>query len=177
FQQMLRDAQAGHFQAILCDDKDRFGRFDAIDLGEVVAPLRRKGVWVDTVAQGRIDWNGFAGRGTDAILQEAKNLESDALSRRVLSMQMLAARDARYTGGLPKYGYRLEEHPTRGKVCVPDGRKAEVVRLIFTLYDQGRTLCAIAAELYRRGVPTPKGGLHWRRSVIQRILTCRRYLG
>src|SRR5262249_11968398 len=31
FQRMLRDAQAGHFKAILCDDKDRFGRFDSID--------------------------------------------------------------------------------------------------------------------------------------------------
>ena len=44
FQRMLRDAQAGLFDVILCDDKDRFGRFDSIDLGEVVAPLRRKGV-------------------------------------------------------------------------------------------------------------------------------------
>src|SRR5262245_4638502 len=91
FQRLLRDAQQGLFDCILCDDKDRFGRFDSIDLGEVVAPLRRKGVWVDTVAQGKIDWNSFSGRITDAILQEAKSLESEAISRRVLSSQLLKA--------------------------------------------------------------------------------------
>src|SRR5947209_12127715 len=53
FQRMLRDAQAGHFQGILIDDKDRFGRFDSIDSGEIVGPLRRKGVWLEAVAQGR----------------------------------------------------------------------------------------------------------------------------
>src|SRR5215813_12835415 len=62
FQRLLADAQAGLFDVILCDDKDRFGRFDCIDLGEVVAPLRRKGVRLETVAQGKIDWNSFAGR-------------------------------------------------------------------------------------------------------------------
>jgi DNA invertase Pin-like site-specific DNA recombinase len=32
-QRMLRDAQAGDFQGIVCDDQDRFGRLGAIDLG------------------------------------------------------------------------------------------------------------------------------------------------
>jgi DNA invertase Pin-like site-specific DNA recombinase len=174
FQRMLRDAQAGQFKAILCDDKDRFGRFDAIDLGEVVAPLRRKGVWVETVAQGRIDWNTFAGRITDAILQEAKNMEQEAISRRVLSSQLLKAQRGETTGGRATYGYRQEGDPPR---LVPDGRKAEVVQLIFRLYDQGQTLFAIAEELFQRGVASPRGKSHWTRPVLQRILINRRYVG
>jgi DNA invertase Pin-like site-specific DNA recombinase len=177
FQRMLRDAQAGQFEAILCDDKDRFGRFDSIDLGEVVAPLRRKGVWVDTVAQGKIDWNSFAGRVTDAVLQEAKKLEQEAISRRVLSNQLLKASEGKDTGGLPLYGYRREPDPEFVSRLVPDGRKAEVVKLIFTLYDQGWTLFAIAEELYRRGVPSPRGKKRWNRPVIRRVLTNRRYTG
>jgi site-specific DNA recombinase len=175
FQRMLRDAQAGQFQAIICDDKDRFGRFDAIDLGEVVAPLRRKGVWVETVAQGRIDWNTFAGRITDAILQEAKSMESEAISRRVLSAQLLKAQKGITTGGRATYGYRWEESDTPR--LVSDGRKAEVVRLIFRLYDLGHTLMTIGDELYKRGVPSPRGGSHWTRTVIARVLTNRRYVG
>jgi DNA invertase Pin-like site-specific DNA recombinase len=177
FQRMLRDAQAGHFKAILCDDKDRFGRFDSIDAGEVVAPLRRKGVWVDTVASGRVDWESFAGRITDSILQEAKKLEQEAISRRVLSNQLLKASAGKDTGGLPLYGYRREPDPVFGSRLVSDGRKAEVVRLVFSLYDRGWTLGAIAGELYRRGVPSPRGKLRWNRPVISRLLVNRRYTG
>jgi DNA invertase Pin-like site-specific DNA recombinase len=177
FQRMLRDAQAGRFEAILCDDKDRFGRFDAIDLGEVVAPLRRKGVWLETVAQGRIDWNTFAGRITDAILQEAKNLESDALSRRVLSSQLLKGQKGLTTGGRAAYGYRWESDREGFPRLVPDGHKAEVVKLIFRMYDQGHTLYAIAEELRKRAVRSPRGNPSWTRTVIKRVLTNRRYVG
>jgi DNA invertase Pin-like site-specific DNA recombinase len=177
FQRLLRDAQAGLFDCILCDDKDRFGRFDSIDSGEIVAPLRRKGVWLETVAQGRVDWESFAGRMSDAILQEAKLIEQAAISRRVLSGQLMRARRGQDTGGRPLYGYRRE--PDAERVCrlVPDDRKAEAVRLIFKLYDQGETLCAIAQELYQRGIPSPRGQTHWTRSVLHRLLKNRRYTG
>jgi DNA invertase Pin-like site-specific DNA recombinase len=177
FQRMLRDAQAGAFKVIVTDDKDRFGRFDSIDLGEVVAPLRRKGICLDAVAQGVIDWNSFAGRITDAVLQEAKNLELDAISRRVLSGQLLKAQKGIDTGGRALYGYRWEMDAAGNKRRVPDGRKADVVRLIFELYDRGYTLFAIATELHKRGVPSPWGRPRWTRSVLQRTLTNRRYVG
>jgi site-specific DNA recombinase len=107
FQRMLRDAQAGKFSVILCDDKDRFGRFDFIDYGEVVGPLRRAGVRLETVAQGRVDWESFAGRITDAIFQEAKAMEIEALSRRVLTGALKDARVGKHLGGSAPYGYRL----------------------------------------------------------------------
>jgi DNA invertase Pin-like site-specific DNA recombinase len=177
FQRMLRDAQAGRFKVILCDDKDRFGRFDSIDGGEVIAPLRRKGVRLETVAQGRTDWNSFAGRITDAVLQEAKSMELDAISRRVLSGQLLRARLGRSTGGRTLYGYRWEPDPERGKRMVPDGLKAEVVRLVFRMYDEGHSLHAVSEELYRRGQPSPRGKPRWTPVVIQRILSNQRYAG
>jgi DNA invertase Pin-like site-specific DNA recombinase len=177
FQRMLRDAQAGAFEVILCDDKDRFGRFDSIDSGEIVAPLRRKGVRLDTVAQGLVDWESFSGRITDAVLQEAKRLEQEAISRRTLTDQLLRAQGGKDTGGRPLYGYRREPDPVYVSRLVPDGLKADVVRLIFRLYDEGHTLAAVAEELYRRGVPSPRGKARWTRSVVQRILMNRRYVG
>jgi DNA invertase Pin-like site-specific DNA recombinase len=177
FQRLLRDAQAGLFVGILCDDKDRFGRFDSIDSGEVVAPLRRKGVWLETVAQGRVDWHSFAGRITDAVLQEAKRLEQEAISRRILSNQLVKAGQGIDTGSRPLYGYRRGPGPDGRVTLVPDGHKAEVVRLIFELCDRGETLYGIAEELYHRGVPSPGGRTHWSRSVIGRLLTNRRYTG
>jgi DNA invertase Pin-like site-specific DNA recombinase len=177
FQKMLRDAQLGAFQAIICDDKDRFGRFDVIDLGEVVAPLRRKGVWLETVAQGRVDWDTFAGRITDAVLQEAKNMELVANSRRVLSGQLLKAQSGMPTGGRALYGYRWETATDGRRRLVPDGRAAEVVRLVFRLYDEGWSLLMISQELQRRAVLSPRGLPRWSQTIIQRLLRNRRYVG
>jgi DNA invertase Pin-like site-specific DNA recombinase len=177
FMQMLQDAQRGKFDCILVDDKDRFGRFDAIDLGEIVAPLRRKGVWLETAAQGKIDWNSFSGRVTDCVLQEAKMLEQAAMSRRQLTSQIMRAKNGKNTGGRQLYGFKWVACRTYGKRMVADGRKAEVIRLIFERYANGATLCAIAEELWRKGVPSPLGKPRWTRSVIQRILRNRRYTG
>ena len=62
FRTMIRDAEVrGDFKAILCLDQDRFGRFDSIEAGEWISPLRRVGVELVTVCQGRIDWDGQVG--------------------------------------------------------------------------------------------------------------------
>jgi hypothetical protein len=52
FMQMLADAGRKQFSVILCDDKDRFGRFDTITCGYYVKPLRGASVALETVAQG-----------------------------------------------------------------------------------------------------------------------------
>src|SRR5262249_7556358 len=63
FQRMLRDAtDKGDFEVVLCWDQDRFGRFDPLEAGYWVKPLRDAGIRLETVAQGRIDWEDFAGR-------------------------------------------------------------------------------------------------------------------
>jgi site-specific DNA recombinase len=179
FQQMLRDAQAGLFRGIVCDDKDRFGRFDSIDSGEIIAPLRRKGVWLESVAQGRVDWNSFAGRITDAILQEARKLESQANSRRVITRMLVMAKQGKHLGGPPPYGYRLEAHPEFGKRLVPgDPEKVEAVRLIFRLYGlEGYSLDAVSAELFRRGIANPRGGPAWDKTTLAQLLKNRKYVG
>ena len=44
FQQMIRDAEAGHFKAIVAWDQDRSGRLDSIEAGHWIYPLRKAGV-------------------------------------------------------------------------------------------------------------------------------------
>ena len=51
FQQMISDAQdKGDFCAVLCWDMARFGRFDSIEAGRWIYPLREAGVWLITGA-------------------------------------------------------------------------------------------------------------------------------
>src|SRR5262249_32256585 len=85
FKRLLADAEAGAFDCIVCDDRDRFGRFDSIDYGYYVKPLRDRGVWLESVAQGKLDWHSFVGRISDTVQQEGKQMEAQAISRRVLS--------------------------------------------------------------------------------------------
>ena len=81
FQQMIKDAELGEFTAIVAWDQDRFGRFDSIEAGYWIYPLRNAGVCLVTVAQGRIDWNDFTSRIVYGVQQEAKHAYLVDLSR------------------------------------------------------------------------------------------------
>ena len=83
FQRMLRDAGKGAFSVILCDNQDRFGRFDSIEAGAVISPLRKSRVRMLTNAQGWIDWNDFASRMMYAIQTEGKHQFLHDLSRNI----------------------------------------------------------------------------------------------
>jgi DNA invertase Pin-like site-specific DNA recombinase len=179
FMKLTRDAVGRQgFRVILCDDKDRFGRFDAIDFGYHVKPLRDAGVRLETVAQGRVDWTSFAGRVADIVAQEAKAMESRANSGRVLGEMLRLAGLGYWLGGPAPYGYVLVPDPVLGKKLVPgDPEKVAAVRLIFTLYAEGHSPDAIAGTLTQRGVLNPSGTEGWNRSTVRVILRRRAYVG
>ena len=65
----------------------------------------------------------------------------------------------------------------------PDGtlvvnrEQAETVKEIYRLFLAGYTFHSIAAELTRRGIPTPGGCKNWSQSTIRSILTNEKYKG
>jgi DNA invertase Pin-like site-specific DNA recombinase len=186
FKRLLGDAEAGQFDCILCDDRDRFGRFDSIDHGYYVKPLRDRGIWLETVAQGKLDWNSFAGRISDTVQQEGKQMETQAISRRVLSGFASLARQGRFLGSPIPYAYRLHvETDARGhripgtsKLVFGDAREVEAVRLMFRLYGiEGYSIEGICEELYRRGIPSPRGRARWCKQSVAHVLANRRYVG
>jgi len=63
FRRMVWDAaELKDFDVILCWDQDRFGRFDPLEAGYWIKPLRDQGVRLETVTEGKIGWDDFAGR-------------------------------------------------------------------------------------------------------------------
>ena len=92
FQRMIADAEKGDFKAILCWDQDRFGRFDSIEAGRWIYPLRQAGVYLVTIAQGVIDWSDFASRMIYGITQEAKHAFLRDLSRNTTRGLLAAAK-------------------------------------------------------------------------------------
>jgi DNA invertase Pin-like site-specific DNA recombinase len=179
FMRMLADAEKKEFNVILCDDKDRFGRWDTITQGYYVKPLRDRGICLETVAQGRVDWSSFAGRITDAVVQEAKKIESQATSRRVITRMVMMAREGKWLGGQAPYGYVLEPHPVLIKRLIPgDPAKVRALGLIFRLCgEKGYSLRMISYELYERGILNPRGKQFWDRTTLLAILRNRKYIG
>jgi DNA invertase Pin-like site-specific DNA recombinase len=204
FLRMRQDAsELRDFKVILCWDKDRFGRFDSIEQGYWVKPLRDAGVRLVTVAQGTIDWNSFGGRIVDAALAESKHEFLRTLSHNIMAGQVRRAKAAYFNGGKVPYAFdrmlldeqdrplkrlRRGEKTDKAKgwhfVLVPteDTIEIETVRWIFRTYvDTDRSLRQLALELNRRQVPGPASDYgtptKWTRQGVRGILDNPHYAG
>jgi site-specific DNA recombinase len=179
-QRLLALVKAKKIDGVVVDDLDRLARLDLLELGVLLSPLRSAGVWVESVAQGRMDYNTMAGRIMLGIGGEAKRTEQLATARRVLTSHLERARD-RKTPPLAKttYGYRRDTIPGTSLKAPPviDEVTAEHVRCIFRWYVEGYSVGWIVRELYNRGVPSPRGKPRWTRPVIREILKNSVYVG
>jgi DNA invertase Pin-like site-specific DNA recombinase len=198
FLQMIKDAEEkGDFAAILCWDQDRFGRFDSIEAGRWIHPLRCAGVWLVTVAQGQIDWNDFTSRMMYSITQEGKHQFLVDLSRNVLRGKINRAKIGR-SGNLPPFGYDRLFNDEKGNtvrrvkygekfqrpkgwtvrfVISEDAEMVNIVRWIFDTYANTDTgVNWIAGDLNRRKVRSPNGK-EWSAVAITKMLTNPGYTG
>jgi DNA invertase Pin-like site-specific DNA recombinase len=198
FTRMITDVRKRRdFDVILAWDQDRFSRGDSIDVGEIVAPLRRAGIRLITVAQGEINWNDFAGRMVYSIQQEGKNQFLVDLSRNVLRGILKAAADGKLCCSQP-YGYDRVIFDTDGNECrrvhfgekfqkpsgwmaklavSDDAAAVETVRWIFNAFlKSDRSIRSLATELNARGTPSPRGTL-WTLPVLSAMLRNPTYAG
>jgi DNA invertase Pin-like site-specific DNA recombinase len=182
FQKMLRDAGEGGIDRILCFDQDRFGRFDMIEAGYWITPLRDSGVSLETIAQGVVDWCDFAGRLTYAVAQEGKHQFLRDLSRNTLRGNLARAREGSgLCGSAAPYGYRrhtVVEGRRRTATLVVEPAEARVVKRIFETYAKaGGSLLAVGEMLNREKISSPNRKAPWHRNAVRRILRNPNYAG
>jgi len=176
FQQMIQDVSSGDIEVVLCWDQDRFGRFDPIEGGYWIKPMRDAGVRLETVAQGSIDWDDFAGRIVWTVHQEAKFSYLSDLSRNVLRGHVEAAHRGEWLGGTPPLGYVVENK----RLALGDPATRNLVKRIFGDYLSGQSLRSIAEKLNQERVPAPRksrGSGKWSGNGVRVILTNRIYIG
>jgi DNA invertase Pin-like site-specific DNA recombinase len=175
FLSMREDAtNRGDFAAILCWDQDRFGRFDTLDAGYWIKPIRDAGVRLVTVAQGEIDWEDFGGRLLYTVQQEGKHQFLRDMSRNVLRGMLAKARRGEWLGGKPPYAYRLDESK---RLIIGPPEEVRVVRWLFDQYaHKGATLGDLMDRLNRDGTPSP-GGKLWGKTTVHKILQRPVYAG
>jgi DNA invertase Pin-like site-specific DNA recombinase len=178
FRRMISDAATGEFRAILCWDQDRFGRFDPIEAGRWIAPLRDAEVRLVTIGQGEIDWCTFAGRIAWTVQQEAKHGYLRDLSRNVGRGHVATALRGDWNGGTPPLGYVLVQKSNRkNTLALDDSGAADLVIRIFREYLQGESLRAIASKLTNEKIPTSTGGKSWNPNSVRTILNNPLYTG
>lgn len=152
FQQLLRDAQAGRFNIILCKTQSRFTR--ELELVEKyihgLFPL-----WgirfvsivdnADTDNRGNKKSRQINGLVNEWYLEDmSENIRSVLDSRR---------KNGLHIGAFALYGYQKDpEH--KGHLLV-DEEAAATVRQVFSLFAQGYGKTAIARQLNSQGIPTP----------------------
>ncbi|MGW5049717.1 recombinase family protein [Actinokineospora sp. NPDC004072] len=155
-------------------------------------------LWVPEVA-GPIDPDSEAHDLVMSLFSGMSKGERTRIKHRIrAAMSAQAELEGRFLGGRPPYGYRLVDagpHPNPAKAA--DGKRlhqldldpvaAPVVLRIFTEYDRGYGMFAIAERLTADGVLSPSAHdparnphrkvAAWSKSAVRVILTNPRYLG
>ena len=169
FQRMHADSMSKRWSAILCWNQDRFGRFDSTEAGFWIFPLRKAGIHLATVTQGKIDWNSFEGRVTYTVQQEGKHMYLQDMSKNLLRTKQEAASRGELFSTLP-LGYKKADPK-----IAPD-ENAHLVVWTFQAFADGVTVKAIAEYLHAHGARDKKGSLFCP-SRIRRMLVNPIYIG
>jgi site-specific DNA recombinase len=183
FHRLLNDAKAKKFDVILVDEVSRLSRAEPLDyIEQVVLPLRKAGIVVDSVAEGIQDWDEITGMFLGTMRQYKASQESATLGRRTATGMLRKAKDGLLFVGRPSYGYKYVKDPEGKRIGLePDKdhpEKAEVARRIFDAYlNRDLSVMAIVTELNSLSIPSPQGRERWVKNTVQNILKNPVYAG
>ncbi len=71
------------------------------------------------------------------------------------------------------YGYK---HDEKGNLIINE-HEANIVRLIYQMSGEGASLAQISSELFRQGIPSPRGCAVWSRETLRQIMCNEKYTG
>src|SRR5262249_52909490 len=106
---VIADAKAGLFDVVVCDQWSRLSRFEAEDfIADVLRPLKRAGIILDTVNEGGQDWSTLSGLILAVVHQDQAAAEPKKISHRVMRTAAAMMAAGRPPGGRAPFGYRWE---------------------------------------------------------------------
>ncbi|MBN8625980.1 MAG: recombinase family protein, partial [Planctomycetes bacterium] len=196
FERMLVDAAKREFTAVLCWNTSRFARLDSLDGSLAKQVLRNNGVHLETVKEGKIDWNTFEGRILDVLFAESDHKFSRDISSLTLRGRLDTLKRGYWPNGSVPYGFDrlyIDGEKTHHVQRQDDFRKprnwklkltenageAEIVRWLFDQFSKRDTsFRQLAMELSERGVASPGAGRGgWTKDSVKQVLSNRAYIG
>ncbi len=172
FNQMVQDALDGKIDLIVTKSVSRFAR-NTVDSLVTVRKLKEKGVEVYFEKE-NIYTLDSKGELLITIMSSLAQEESRSISENVTW-----GRRKRFADGKITLPYKQFLGYKKGENGLPEivPKEAEIVRLIYKLFIEGKTLNAIAKHLMKENIPSPSGKELWRTSTIESILTNEKYKG
>lgn len=171
FRQVLELAEAKAFSILLVWKIDRLARSIVHAVTTVNELMETYGVVLRSVTE-PIDTASPLGQTIFSVLAGMAEQERQAIVQRTLSGKRFKAEKGQFTGAMAPFGYRTDG---QGHLVVHRA-EARVVKRIFKMRDQGKTLQEIADWLNDEGVETRRGG-QWHPATARYILQNPRYTG
>jgi len=184
FQRMMTDAESHKFQTLFIWALDRFSREGIETTLSHIKRLKDAGVvvksyqesWLDTSIDGISEL-------LIAVLSYAAKEELKRFRERSMAGKKTMLANKELIGCYPPYGYNhIKRDKKKGiyarfEINEPE---AQIVRLIFNLYLQFKSIFLVAKELKNRGIKTRgKGGRpkYFQTSMVSKILKRETYIG
>jgi site-specific DNA recombinase len=169
-EELRSQVRAGRIRVVLAYDPDRLSR-NVVDLLVLVNELEKGGATIDFVN------GGFDQTPTGRLLLQMRGViaefERTQIRARTQRGRMEAARNGRIAGGRRTFGYDQE----KGKgVLTVNESQAAIVRRVFSMVLEGRSMRAIVRQLNAEGVLPQRGNI-WQKSSLSRILGNVTYTG
>lgn len=166
---LLEDIEDGLIDVVVVYKIDRLSR-TLMDFARLVEVFDRNDVTFVSVTQS-FNTTTSMGRLTLNILLSFAQFEREVTAERIRDKIAASRRKGMWMGGVPPYGYRVEN-----RKLVIDEERTEHVRWIFTRFLQVGSGTELAREVERRGLRTPKGN-RMDKKYLYRMLNNRTYIG
>lgn len=174
-QRLLSEVERGVYEGVLVMDADRLARGDSVDQGLVARAFRLSGTKIVTPRKIYDPLSEFDEEYFEFELFMARR-EYKLINRRIQRGRIASAKEGRYIGSSPPYGYdKVKISGGKGYTLTPNA-EADTVKYIFEQYLAGSGASLIAASLGDMEVPTRKGGV-WSKATVADILKNPVYIG
>lgn len=172
FNRMVSDALAGKIDLIVTKSVSRFAR-NTVDSLSTVRKLKEKGVEVFFEKENIYTFDG-KGELLITIMSSLAQEESRSISENVTWGQRKRFADGKVSMPYKRFlGYEKGED---GSPKIIES-EAEIVRMIYRLFMEGKTTSAITQHLAEKGILTPGGKQKWQVATVDSILTNEKYKG
>ncbi len=163
FKRLLGDADRGRFDCLVCYRLDRISR-SVVDFSALVELFSKLRISLICIRE-QFDTTTPMGRAMMYIASVFAQLERETIAERVRDNMFLLAKEGRWLGGTPPFGFRSKKSET----VILDGKRkssfllencpeeGEIVQTIFRLFLAGNSLSQIKRVLDQKGYRT-RGG-------------------
>ena len=173
---LLHTIESREYTGVLCMDIDRLARGDTIDQGIIARAFRMSGTKIITPKKVYDPNSEFDEEYFEFELFMARR-EFKIISRRIQRGRVESAKEGRFIGSTPPYGYnKVKIRKDKGYTLEPNPDEAKVVHLIFEMYLKGDGKTVIAKKLDALKIK-PRVSEHWSSASIVNILKNPVYIG